>query len=54
MSAREEFIEIFKASIHRDGADALLDFLENRSDFFPPPPRPNFMGRMPAARASTA
>ena len=44
MSAREEFIEIFKASIHRDGADALLDFLENRSDFFSAPASAKFHG----------
>ena len=30
MSAREEFIEIFKEKIHRDGAAALLDYLENK------------------------
>lgn len=34
MSGKEEFIEIYKANIHRDGAAALLDYLENKSDFF--------------------
>ena len=34
MTDREEFIQIFNEKIHRDGADKLLDFLENKSDFF--------------------
>lgn len=34
MTDREEFIRIFNEKIHRDGADKLLDFLENKSDFF--------------------
>lgn len=34
MTDREEFIGIFNEKIHRDGADKLLDFLENKSDFF--------------------
>ena len=37
MSAKEEFISIYTSSIHREGADALLDYLENRSDFFTAP-----------------
>ena len=37
MSAKEEFIEIFKQTITRPGADALLDYLENKSDFFTAP-----------------
>ena len=37
MSCKEEFIEIFKEHIHRDGADKLLDYLENKSDFFTAP-----------------
>ena len=37
MSAKEEFIEIFKQHITRPGADALLDYLENKSDFFAAP-----------------
>ena len=28
MSAKEEFIEIYRENIRRDGADALLDYLE--------------------------
>ena len=37
MSAKEEFIEIFKQNITRPGAEALLDYLENKSDFFTAP-----------------
>ena len=37
MSAKEEFIEIFKENITRPGADALLDYLINKSDFFTAP-----------------
>ncbi len=44
MSAREEFIEIFKDKIHRDGAAALLDYLENKSDFFTAPASARFHG----------
>ena len=28
MSAKEEFIETYKANIHREGAEALLDYLD--------------------------
>ncbi len=34
MSGKEEFIEIYEKYIHREGSDALLDYLENKSDFF--------------------
>ena len=37
MSAKEEFIEIFKQNITRPGADQLLDYLTNKSDFFTAP-----------------
>lgn len=37
MSVKEEFIEIFKQNITRPGADQLLDYLENKSDFFTAP-----------------
>ncbi len=36
-SIKAEFIEIFKSNIKRDGADKLLDYLENSSDFFTGP-----------------
>ncbi|MGN0788270.1 MAG: hydrolase [Candidatus Onthoplasma sp.] len=31
---KQEYINIFKKNIKRDGADKLLDYLENQSDFF--------------------
>ena len=37
MSAKEEFIEIYKKHIHREGSVALLDYLLNKSDFFTAP-----------------
>lgn len=37
MTEKEEFIAIFKEKITRDGSDKLLDFLENKSDFFTAP-----------------
>ena len=44
MSAKEEFIEVYQANITRPGADALLDYLENRSDFFTAPSSTRFHG----------
>ena len=44
MSAKEEFIEIYQANITRPGADGLLDYLENRSDFFTAPSSTRFHG----------
>lgn len=44
MSAREEFIEIYTANIHREGADALLDYLEHKSDFFTSPASARYHG----------
>ena len=29
MSAKEEFIEIFRENVHREGAEALLEYLSN-------------------------
>ena len=37
MTDKEEFISIYTQNITRDGADKLLDFLENKSDFFTAP-----------------
>lgn len=37
MTEKEEFIGIYTDKIKRDGADKLLDFLENKSDFFTAP-----------------
>ncbi len=42
MSEKEEFIEIYKSKIKREGADKLLDFLENKSDFFTAPASTRF------------
>ena len=44
MSCKEEFIEIFKANITREGSDRLLDFLENKSDFFTAPASARYHG----------
>ena len=54
MPAKEEFLEIFRANITRDGADQLLNYLENKSDFFTPPPPPGITGPTPGGCASTA
>ena len=43
MGIREEFIEIFQTHIHREGAEALLEYL-NRSDFFTAPASARFHG----------
>ena len=37
MTEKEEFISIFTENIKREGADKMLDFLENKSDFFTAP-----------------
>ena len=44
MSAKEEFIEVYTANIHREGADALLDYLEHKSDFFTAPASAKYHG----------
>ena len=44
MSAKEEFIEIYTANIRREGADALLDYLEHKSDFFTSPASAKYHG----------
>ena len=44
MSCKEEFIEIFKEHITRDGADNLLNYLENKSDFFTAPASARYHG----------
>ena len=47
MAAREEFIEIFRTHIKRDGAEELLDYLMNKSDFFTCPASARFHGSYP-------
>ncbi len=44
MSGKEEFIEIYRSLIQREGADALLDYLENKSDFFTAPAPAKYHG----------
>ena len=44
MANKEKFIEIYNACIHREGADKLLDYLENKSDFFTCPASARYHG----------
>ena len=44
MSAKEEFIELFQEHIHRDGAEALLDYLTNKCDFVTAPASARYHG----------
>lgn len=44
MSCKEEFIEIYKEKVTRKGADALLDYLTNKSDFFTSPASARYHG----------
>ncbi len=44
MSCKEEFIEIYKSCITRPGADALLDYLTNKCDFFTAPASARYHG----------
>lgn len=44
---KEEFIQIFQENITRPGADALLDYLEHKSDFFTAPASTKFHGAYP-------
>ncbi len=47
MDKREEFIEIYRAHIHRDGAEELLDYLQSKSDFFIAPASARYHGAYP-------
>lgn len=44
MTAKEEFIAIYNEHIKRPGADKLLDYLINKSDFFTAPSSTRFHG----------
>ncbi len=44
MADKEQLLDIYKKNITRDGADKLLDFLENKSDFFTAPASTRFHG----------
>lgn len=47
MNTKEEFIQIYKENIHREGADAFLEFLEGpHSDFFTAPASTRFHGNI--------
>ena len=47
MSAKEEFLEIYQTHIHREGSAALLDYLQNKSDFFTAPASARYHGAYP-------
>lgn len=44
MPGREEFIEIYQEHIQREGSVELLDYLQNKSDFFTAPASARFHG----------
>ena len=44
MAAREDFIEIYRKYIHREGSEELLDYLMNKSDFFTAPASARYHG----------
>lgn len=44
MSTREEFIELYRQHIHREGSEELLDYLMNKCDFFTAPASARFHG----------
>ena len=37
MSAKEEFIQVFQEAVQREGAQGLLEYLQQKSDFFTAP-----------------
>ncbi len=44
MTAKEEFIKLYRENIKRPGSDKLLDYLENKCDFFTAPSSARFHG----------
>ena len=44
MSNKEKFLQIFKSTVTREGADALLDYLTEKTDFFTAPASTRFHG----------
>ena len=44
MTQREEFLSIFRQHVTRPGADRLLDWLDNKTDFFTCPASTRFHG----------
>ena len=47
MDSKEVFLQIYRENIHREGADALLDYLEHKSDFFTAPASARLHGSYP-------
>ena len=43
-TTKDEFIEIYRSNITRTGSEAMLDYLENKSDFFTAPASAKFHG----------
>ncbi len=43
-ATKDEFIEIFREHVTRPGAEAMLDYLENKSDFFTAPASTRYHG----------
>ncbi len=43
-TTKDEFIEIFRQYVTRPGAEAMLDYLENKSDFFTAPASARYHG----------
>ena len=48
MDSKEVFLQIYRDNIHREGSDALLDYLEHKSDFFTSPASARFHGSYPS------
>lgn len=44
MTDKEQFLKIYNDNIKREGADKLLDFLQNKSDFFTAPASTRYHG----------
>ena len=44
MDCKDVFLQIYRENIHREGADALLDYLEHKSDFFTSPASAKYHG----------
>ncbi len=44
MNNKEKFIEIYRACIHREGSEAFLDYLTEKTDFFTAPASTRFHG----------
>ena len=47
MDSKEVFLQIYRDNIRREGSDALLDYLEHKSDFFTAPASARFHGSYP-------